>query len=282
MNNLDLNINNYNLDELLGLFKLKRNYTSEQLKNAKRIVLKLHPDKSKLNSKYFLFFAKAYKIIVKIHNMHKNNKDTEYKTDNDSNEIYLEKLSKDKNFNEIFNKMFDETILNKDDGYGDWLTSNNDIEERTSTSLNEMNKIINEKKENMSAITKKTDISELSYSNDSINDLYNDNIECYSSNIFSDLQYEDLKKAHTETVVPVCESDFNKIKTYTNTDEYKKERANQNIAPLNANQLNEYIRNKELNDNNENMNRTYNLVKEYQIYNDQKKVVLGKLKQIMK
>ena len=150
MNNLDLNINNYNLDELLGLFKLKRNFTSEQLKNAKRIVLKLHPDKSKLNSKYFLFFAKAYKIIVKIHNMHKNNKDTEYKTDNDSNEIYLEKLSKDKNFNEIFNKMFDETIIKKNDGYGEWLNSNNDIEQQQSKSINEMNEIINKKKQNMS------------------------------------------------------------------------------------------------------------------------------------
>ena len=30
----------------------------------------------------------------------------------------------------------------------------------------------------------------------------------YSSDIFSKLQYEDLKKAHTETVVPVTREDF--------------------------------------------------------------------------
>ena len=50
--NLDLNIQNYNLNDLLNLFKLNTNFTEEELKNAKKIVLKTHPDKSNLDKKY--------------------------------------------------------------------------------------------------------------------------------------------------------------------------------------------------------------------------------------
>ena len=36
--------------------------------------------------------------------------------------------------------------------------------------------------------------------------------DSYCANIFSKLQYDDLKKAHTESVIPVCDNDYNKIK----------------------------------------------------------------------
>ena len=38
--------------------------------------------------------------------------------------------------------------------------------------------------------------------------LNREGLEEYSSGIFSKLNYEDLKKAHTQTVVPVTRSDF--------------------------------------------------------------------------
>ena len=41
---------------------------SKDLKNAKKIVLKTHPDKSKLDKKYFLFFSSAYKILFQLYN----------------------------------------------------------------------------------------------------------------------------------------------------------------------------------------------------------------------
>ena len=40
----------YSLDEVLGLFDLKYNITIDDLKRAKKKVLMLHPDKSKLSS----------------------------------------------------------------------------------------------------------------------------------------------------------------------------------------------------------------------------------------
>jgi hypothetical protein len=41
----------------------------------------------------------------------------------------------------------------------------------------------------------------------------------YSSGLFSSLQYEDLKKAHTETVIPVTAEDYENKKKYTSTNE---------------------------------------------------------------
>ena len=65
MDKVDLNIDNYNLNDILELFKLDYNFDSSDLKKAKRVVLMTHPDKSKLPKEYFLFYTKAYKMLVK-------------------------------------------------------------------------------------------------------------------------------------------------------------------------------------------------------------------------
>ena len=51
---IDFNLDNYNLQDLLTLFQLENNFNIEDLKNAKKIVLQLHPDKSGLDKEYFL------------------------------------------------------------------------------------------------------------------------------------------------------------------------------------------------------------------------------------
>ena len=66
MNTLDLNIENYNLEDILNLFKIPSNFDENDLKNAKKMVLKMHPDKSSLAPEYFLFFSKAYKMIYQM------------------------------------------------------------------------------------------------------------------------------------------------------------------------------------------------------------------------
>ena len=67
MDSLDLDLDNYELPDLLNLFKLDYNFKTEDLKQAKRMVLMTHPDKSQLPKEYFLFFSKAYKIIYSIY-----------------------------------------------------------------------------------------------------------------------------------------------------------------------------------------------------------------------
>jgi hypothetical protein len=67
MESLDLNIDNYNLPDILGLFGLPTLFNEDDLKRAKLAVLKTHPDKSQLPKEYFLFFTKAYRIIHQIY-----------------------------------------------------------------------------------------------------------------------------------------------------------------------------------------------------------------------
>ena len=64
---VDLDIDNYELEDLLNLFKLSYDFSEEDLKKVKKQVLKTHPDKSKLDKIYFLFFTKAYKMISQVY-----------------------------------------------------------------------------------------------------------------------------------------------------------------------------------------------------------------------
>ena len=65
MNNIDLNINNYNLEDIQNLFKLDKYFTEPQLLKCKETVNKLHPSNSSLSIEYFNLFSMAYKILEK-------------------------------------------------------------------------------------------------------------------------------------------------------------------------------------------------------------------------
>ena len=68
MEDLDLDLDNYDLDDLLSLFHLNYNFEEKDLKNAYRMVLKTHPDKSNLCKEIFLFFMEAYKMVENVFN----------------------------------------------------------------------------------------------------------------------------------------------------------------------------------------------------------------------
>ena len=51
-------IQNYNLEEILELFKVPYNFGEEELKNSYKMYLMTHPDKSGLDKNVFLFFLR--------------------------------------------------------------------------------------------------------------------------------------------------------------------------------------------------------------------------------
>ena len=61
--NEDLNIENYDLEDILNLFSIQKNFTEQDLQKAKKMVLMTHPDKSRLSPDYFRFYTKAYKKL---------------------------------------------------------------------------------------------------------------------------------------------------------------------------------------------------------------------------
>jgi hypothetical protein len=60
---LDTNIDNYQIKDILNLFKLDFNFNEDDLEQVKQKVIGLHPSNSDLPEDYFIFFRAAYKRI---------------------------------------------------------------------------------------------------------------------------------------------------------------------------------------------------------------------------
>jgi hypothetical protein len=238
MEGLYLNIHNYELNDLLNLFKIPYHFNNDHLKEAKKMVLKSHPDKSGLDKEYFLFFSQAYKYLFKIHNLRQSSTttNTEYQKDDlwdtehniliDGKIKTMDQTDYNKWFNDTFEKMkiADES---EEAGYGEWLKSNEDIVDEKITNNNQMNEYIQNKKKELRAVVVHKEFQDLN--NDSHFNLVRDTPAEFGSSIFDKLQFQDLKQAHVESVIPVTEEDFHKRKKYTNIDELNRDRTEDSI-----------------------------------------------------
>lgn len=138
LEDLDLDINNYSLDELYQLFGLTDvSLTEKIMKTAKKRVLCMHPDKSKLTSEYFIFFSKAYNKLLSIYtaqNIEAKQSTVKTYSDNENNILLDNFFEKNKSFkepnefNNWFNNKFNKHYIKEDDtGYNEWMKSNEGI-----------------------------------------------------------------------------------------------------------------------------------------------------------
>ena len=283
MNTIDLNIDNYDLDDILHLFKIQKDFDEHDLKNAKKIVLNSHPDKSNLSPEYFRFFTAAYRTLYSIWEFKcKNNKNKDsYITDEtvykDSTQIEQSKkkvLQKVLNstefkdnpshFNDWFNKQFDKLKMDTDEnnhGYGDWLKSNEDIEDKPIT-MSQLGDEIELKKRQVKALIVHNGINELFWNDNGASNISGDIPDCYSSDLFSNLKYEDLRKAHTETVVPVTMEDYNNVLKFNNVTEYSNYRSSQDMKPSTTVEAQKYFHQKNKKEDEISTERAYKLAKQ--------------------
>jgi len=233
---LDLNIENYSREDVFNLFSIETNtLTEEIMKNSKKTVLKIHPDKSKLDQKYFFFFSAAYKKLFSIYEFQqKTSRDTkeEYNTNND---IVLDTIfavgetnnnKNSKEFNKWFNEQFKKNQLEDplENGYGDWLKSDEDIVFIPHVTKSNMAEEIEKRKKHVQTLTTYTGVGEQFapvFAGSTIIE-YNDNYT--SGGIFSNegMGYTDLRQAYVESVIPVTEEDYHKIPKFSSVDEYKR------------------------------------------------------------
>ena len=239
LNSLDLDLDNYSLDDLYHLFNINGNILNDEtMKLAKQIVLKMHPDKSQLDSKYFLFFSKAYKRLYSIYEF--QNKSSKKKMDkedyfNESNKTILDNMfdknkefKDSKNFNSWFNEAFEKGRLENptEQGYGDWLKSDEGfISVNENVTKGNMNDVFEQKKKQIQSLTLYTGVTDMVSSSfgGSLLDGGND----YSSD-----NYTDLKQAYTETLIPVTQEDYNNMQKFNNVSEYKAHRERVDVTPL--------------------------------------------------
>jgi hypothetical protein len=282
MNSVDLDINNYNLQDILSLFKIPVNFDEHDMKRAKQIVLKTHPDKSKLSAEYFLFYSKAYKMLYSVWEFKKrgdvdskNPKNTEYSSYSDEDKTVLldqffesnEKFKKSSNFNRWFNEQFERNKLSneyEEKGYGDWLKTDDDLEEPSNNvSMATMKQEFDKKKERARSLIVREDVQEI-WSNNSISssELSNDAPGTYDSGLFSGLGFQDLYKAHTETVIPVTEEDYEQKQKFGSVNEYMSYRNNQDTKPLSEQQAEQYLKQRNEKDEEKAVRRAYELAKQ--------------------
>jgi hypothetical protein len=291
MENLDLNIRNYDLEDITNLFQIPINFNKEHLKNAKKIVLKTHPDKSRLDKKYFLFFTKAYKILYSIYEFkYKNEKDfnneidTEYekfielfdedqKMKNNGLREKVDKFTNSDNFNKEFNKLFENNRLTnefEEKGYGNILKQDSKltqfIQEKEksgidTSSLQEQQMILNSYKEDNRNIIKHRGVQEMNGSMYGTS-LLNDAPEEYGSDIFSKLAYDDIKKVHhDESIIVINENDTRK-EQFSNIDQLQQYRNNQDTTPLSNQQAKNYLSQRQEQQETESTKRAYFLAKQ--------------------
>lgn len=247
---IDLNINNYSREELYKLFGFKTSIilNEDDMKEAKKIVLKTHPDKSHLDNKYFIFFKKAYENLKEIYDFqNKTNKKTADKNEyfEQSNGEVLDKMfdmKKDlkdpKNFNKWFNEQFDKHKIEDttESGYGNWLKSDEDII-FTPQNINKdsMGREIEKRKREIQSLTPYKGVGDAILSSSAGGSSlmeYNSNFS--SGSLFSSagMGYTDLRQAYAESVIPVTEDDYNKVQKFKSIDEYKRHRESVNTTPL--------------------------------------------------
>lgn len=258
----NLNISTYSLDELLGLFDISSHHTItlEDMKRAKKKVLMLHPDKSKLGPEYFLFYKKALDIISQYF-QHQNRQhvdvatqNTQYsapsvpKSHNQQINQSIQNMGTDK-YQEKFNQLFEENMAKKiDPSKNAWFSSNDPVFEHTqANNARQMGEVLESIKQKNQAMIQYTGVMEMQ-SNSGTN-FYDDEEEnsaqYVSSDPFSKLKYDDLRKVHKDqTVFAVSESDYQKVPKYSSVDHFVRERG-QTGPPLDKSEAEKMLAHRE-------------------------------------
>lgn len=281
---IDLNINNYELNDILNLFNIPIHFDEADLKHAKSIVLKTHPDISKLPSKYFLFYSKAYKMIYSLWefrkkgDVNKTGKNTDYVQFTDMeeknellNQFFHENtsLKKKGNFNAWFNEHFEKNKIvseKEGKGYDTWLRSEDmNASENKNVTMATMAEEIDKKKREIRSLIVHQDIQECWFHGNTGSDLSHDAPATYDSDMFSALSYQDLQKAHTESVIPVTQEDYeNKVK-FNSVNEFIRHRDRQDMKPLSEQQALQYLQNRNTYDEETSVRRAYHLAKQTEL-----------------
>lgn len=282
--NVDLNIDNYDLEDVLNLFKLSKHFDEQDLKKAKQIVLKTHPDKSSLPPEYFMFYSKAYKMLYSIWEFKKSatsdnidNYNTDYAsvTYNEEQKKELldeffqsnkKKFKNPKDFNSWFNTQFEKNKLEKEGeskGYEEWLRGEDEPITMAKNKV-EMVQQIDRKKAELRSLIVRQDVQDITSSAFG-SDIISTAPSSFDSDLFSNLAFQDLHKAHTQSVIPVTEEDYHAKEKFSTVNEFMTYRSQQDTRPLSEQQALQYLKNRTQSDDDLATKRAYQLAKEAEI-----------------
>ena len=273
---MDLNIDNYDLNDILNLFHIPIAFNADHLKSAKKTVLKMHPDKSRLDKEYFLFFTKAYRILYQIYTMRHESAQgyghvQEYSEliasgGCSSDRLHGENASDSKTasqsdklsrmtpseFNAWFNTVFDKYVprnSEEDEGYETWFRGNDADDDNGVEEEDEEAEDAEEERGQFDEGNNTRAPGSGSWNSAQLRKFerhrkrIRDRLALVAATTIeaapppssaTSVQFEDLKRAHTETLIPVTAADYHSVRQFKTVHELQMFRssATANIAPL--------------------------------------------------
>ena len=129
-----------------------------------------------------------------------------------------------------------------------------------------MNLYIDKKKKELRELSliEKREVEEIWNTNNiSASDLSPDAPQFYDSGLFSQLSYQDLQKAHTESIIPITIEDYENKQKFNNVNEFISFRNNQDIQPFQEGD--KYLDNKRKKEEELSVRLAFNLAKQSEI-----------------
>lgn len=242
----NLNVKSYSLEELLALFDIgSYQITAEDMRRAKKKMLMTHPDQSRLPSTYFVFYRQAYEIVHHFYQeQHRQNQSTENVGDYvvpafehaTTVQQTLEKMS-NRDFQSRFNQLFDQMDMGSrkpDPQRNAWFTQGDPVLQHVPerVSVKDMSRAFQTiKSQNRDvALTHYRGVQDMIVSQGTTS-LYDEDEDeesskrYISSDIFSKLKFDDLRKVHKDqTVLAVSETDYENVPKYRSVEHYNQHR----------------------------------------------------------
>ena len=282
---LDLDIDNYTLYDILALFGMRPDFDLADLKRAKRKALMSHPDKSGMDPKVFLFYSKAYRLVLGIYRSRGIDRDcahtTQYNTQeiDRSNQISMEAVkeaTKGKDFNKWFNQMWEQGKTDGGDsdartGYGDWLASD---EGMAGTSEEAAMKVRQATINAQVVRYQEPGTVEAALGTELVSDG-----SSFAGSTDAGLQYGDVREAYTETMLGVDEADYSKRERFRNVDDVMRRRKMDDNKYGGKNQDEVYNEMKRLETTNETQ-RAFQLARQDEIARENHKSNLAMLRRL--
>lgn len=278
----NLDIYTYKFDEVLDLFHLTYDYGEADLKRAKRMVLQMHPDKSRLDSQYFLFYKRAYELVYnhyversKVRAAVPTEQQVYVAPDTDdairrqlaaaygNNQTHTNHSNTTKTpgkkgahgFNDDFNRIYEQQMSKPvDNSRNEWWSQKAPIidgyDPNKKVGVEQASKTLDRVRQNSSALAVYRGVQDYTYM-PSAGQLYDDGgaegaDEYASCDPFAKFKYDDLRKVHKDqTVFAVSERDFDNVQTYNSVDQYNRARSAHDMTPMDKQQAEQMFDQKE-------------------------------------
>jgi hypothetical protein len=239
----NLNLEEYSLQDIFDLFEIDgRRLSEDDLRRAKKKMLMTHPDLSHLPSEYFLFYRKAFAVVHQFYQEHqRQSQAVEAKVYSSSSGITLNGGNREENqikqslsqisseeFQRQFNTLFDthEMVTRPDPQRNAWFSCADPVFRdvpQHKLSNQDMRRAFDSVKSQVT-LTKHRGVQDFCVTGAST--LYGEDDDdgdgdYISSDVFSKLKFDDLRKVHKDqTILQVSEADFASVPKYTSVDQY--------------------------------------------------------------